>query len=260
MWPKRLIKSFSMCLVVVFPAYRSDLTLYVASKYLQLSVRIYYVPTSNMIYIYHFRLTPIRYEYASPLSASNASANVVLLRRKDVFRDWRPLQQRLVVRRRPSGTPLTASPVYACVYSLQTAPYMRSEHGTSVVRWIKNMEKFSRELDFDWFPVDQWGFEAGGPQLRVPQIELPLRVSKVITVCLLAGSVLLTRLQTNKQTNLFYFVRPSFQSREYVRGISVASRRHIPTSSSADSRPHTSRVNRSIYADRECLDGRDARP
>jgi hypothetical protein len=72
------------------------------------------------------------------------------------------------------------------------------------------------DLDFHWFLVDQWGFETNGPQIRVPHIELPLSASKVITVCLLPGNVLLTRLQTNKQTNLFNFVRPSFQSREHV--------------------------------------------
>ena len=132
---------------------------------------------------------------------------------------------------------------------------MRSEYGTAVILSIKNREDFSRtlyfhwfpvdqwvfevfgrqiyvprieipqntvfpeKLDFHWFPVDQWGFEVNGSQIRVPQIELPLCASKVITVCLLDDNVLLTRLQTdkqtNRQTNLFYFVRPSFQSREY---------------------------------------------
>jgi hypothetical protein len=62
-------------------------------------------------------------------------------------------------------------------------------------------KRVSRKLDFHWFLVDQWGFEANGPQIRVPHIELPLIASKVITVCLLAGNVLLTRLQTDKQTD-----------------------------------------------------------
>jgi hypothetical protein len=35
-------------------------------------------------------------------------------------------------------------------------------------------ENISSELDFHWFPVDQWGSEAKGPQIRVPHIELPL--------------------------------------------------------------------------------------
>ena len=50
--------------------------------------------------------------------------------------------------------------------------------------------------------------------IRVPRIELPLIASTVITVCVLLGNVLLTRLQTDRQTNLFDFLRPSFQSRE----------------------------------------------
>jgi hypothetical protein len=65
-----------------------------------------------------------------------------------------------------------------------------------------SQELVSSELDFHWFPVDQWGFEANGPQIRVPHIELPLIALTVITVCLLAGNVLLTRLQTHQQTYL----------------------------------------------------------
>ena len=61
-----------------------------------------------------FRLSAMRYEYGIPMSASNASSNVVLRRRRTFSRDWFP---RLVVRRRPSGSPLTASPVYFCIYS-----------------------------------------------------------------------------------------------------------------------------------------------
>ena len=30
------------------------------------------------------------------------------------------------------------------------------------------------ELDFHWFPVDQWGFEVFGRRIRVLRIELPL--------------------------------------------------------------------------------------
>ena len=31
----------------------------------------------------------------------------------------------------------------------------------------------SVELDFHWFPVDQWGFEVFGPRIHVPRIEIP---------------------------------------------------------------------------------------
>ena len=62
-----------------------------------------------------FRLSAIRYEYGRPVSASSASSNVVLARRKTFSRDQCPLCPRLGVRRRPSGTPLTASSVYLCI-------------------------------------------------------------------------------------------------------------------------------------------------
>jgi hypothetical protein len=75
-------------------------------------------------------------------------------------------------------------------------------------------KRVSRKLDFHWILVNQWGCEANRPHIRVPHIELPLTASKVITVCRLAGNVLLTRLQTNTQT-IIYFVRPSSQSREH---------------------------------------------
>ena len=50
-----------------------------------------------------FRLSAMRYGYGRSLSASNASSNVVLRRRRTFSRDWCPLTPRLVVRRRPSG-------------------------------------------------------------------------------------------------------------------------------------------------------------
>ena len=31
----------------------------------------------------------------------------------------------------------------------------------------------SDELDFHWFPADQWGFEVFGPRIHVPRIEIP---------------------------------------------------------------------------------------
>ena len=32
---------------------------------------------------------------------------------------------------------------------------------------------FSRQLDFPWFPADQWGFEVFGPRICVPDVEIP---------------------------------------------------------------------------------------
>ena len=74
-------------------------------------------------------------------------------------------------------------------------------------------KRVSGKLDFHWFLADQWGFEVFGPRIHVPHIELPLRASWRVTLSILADNVILTRLQTNTQT-IIYFVRPSFQSRE----------------------------------------------
>ena len=59
--------------------------------------------------------------------------------------------------------------------------------------------------------------EGNGPRIRIPHIELPLTASTHLAVRILAGNVLLAQWQTYKQTNLFNFVRPSFQSREWPK-------------------------------------------
>jgi hypothetical protein len=38
------------------------------------------------------------------------------------------------------------------------------------------------ELDFHWFPVDQWGFEVFGPWIRVLHIELPILPMLILTL------------------------------------------------------------------------------
>ena len=63
-------------------------------------------------------------------------------------------------------------------------------------------------------PSNHSGVRKTDPGFEFPMSNYPRRASKLSTVSLLAGNVLLTRLQTNAQTNLFNFVRPSFQSRE----------------------------------------------
>ena len=72
---------------------------------------------------------------------------------------------------------------------------------------------------FRWNPgvsvtQQRLSFEGNGPRIRVSRIDLPLTASTHLIIRIVAGNVLLTRWQTNKQTNLFNFVRPSFQSRE----------------------------------------------
>ena len=77
------------------------------------------------------------------------------------------------------------------------------------------MRWFPCELDFHWFLVDQWGFEVFEPRIHVRHIRLPLLPSLRLTLGILAGNVLVTRLQTDKHT-IIYFVRPSFQSRKLL--------------------------------------------
>ena len=36
--------------------------------------------------------------------------------------------------------------------------------------------RLMRQFDFHWFPVDQWGLEAGGPPIRTPRSRLPIPV------------------------------------------------------------------------------------
>jgi hypothetical protein len=56
---------------------------------------------------------------------------------------------------------------------------------------------------FSLILVDQWGFEASGPQIRAPHMELPMIAEKLRSVSFLADNVLLTRLQTNIQTQTY---------------------------------------------------------
>ena len=120
-----------------------------------------------------FRLSAIRYEYGRPLSASNASSNVVLRRRKGFSRNWCPLSPRLVIRQRPSGPPLTASPVYVCIYS-PFRPTPRWEVSTDLqlcFQWIRgrnsstnsifigspSIDHFSRHLGVEFvFPASRY--------------------------------------------------------------------------------------------------------
>ena len=69
-----------------------------------------------------FSLTVIWNGYRRSLSVSNASWYITSMPWVWMHRDWSPLYQRLVVRRRPSGPPLTASRVYVCIYSPRPPP------------------------------------------------------------------------------------------------------------------------------------------
>ena len=112
--------------------------------------------------------------------------------------------------------------------------------------------RVSGNLDFHWFPVNQWGFEVFRSRIRVPHVEIPQgnvfpaisisigsRSTNGVSRCLDLGFLFpisiyphprcnLSHLvslremffwpwhkQTNKQKNkLFIFIRPSLQSRE----------------------------------------------
>ena len=121
-----------------------------------------------------FHLTAMRYEYGRSLSPSNADAYVVLLQSNRFSRGRCPLHQWLVVRRRRTGTPRTASPVSSRIYSLQTASYMRSKYGLQLFFQSRIERNPSGDFDFYWFPVNHWVFEVFGYRILVPGIELPL--------------------------------------------------------------------------------------
>ena len=156
-----------------------------------------------------FRLLAMRYEYGTPLSASNASSNVILRRRKRFSRNRCPLSPWLVVRPRHSEPRLTASPVYVCIYSpfrptprweVSTGLQLcfqsiigRNSSTNSIFISSQSINQFSDvstpdscfprrdipaklvsgKLDVHWFPVDQWVFEGFGPRIRVLRIKIP---------------------------------------------------------------------------------------
>ena len=139
-----------------------------------------------------FRLSAIWDEYEGPLSASNTGSNVVVRRRKRFSRNRCPLGSWLVVRRRPSASPLTASPIYVCIYSpFRPTPRWevsaelqlcfqsiigRNSSTNSIFIGYQSINQFSDvwtpdscfphrdtagklvsgQLDFHWFPVDRW--------------------------------------------------------------------------------------------------------
>ena len=129
-------------------------------------------------------VTAIRCEYGWSLTASNASSDDVLLERKIFSTDWLPVDQPPVVRQRPFETALTASLVYVCIYFLSRMPPFP-------------------QAPFLLVPNQSLAFEAFGPQIHVPHIELPLSASQRLTVSFVTGNVLLTRLQTDKHNHLF---------------------------------------------------------
>lgn len=96
--------------------YCSNLTLYVTKNYVQLSVHSYYVRTSNIIYL---SLSPADHSIRIWKTSFSIQCyfKSCLASEERFSRDWRPLYQRLVVRRRPSRTPLTPTPVF-CLYLL----------------------------------------------------------------------------------------------------------------------------------------------
>ena len=86
-----------------------------------------------------------------------------------------------------------------------------SDYPHRVPPWLRVLEEI-REYRL---PSNHCRRRGNGPRIRVSHLQLLLRASKLLTVSFLTENVLLTRLQTNKRTNLFNFVRPSVQSREY---------------------------------------------
>ena len=70
---------------------------------------------------------------------------------------------------------------------------------------INDTEEFFHELNSHWFPIEQSLFEVFGPRIRVLHVELPPRASQHLTVSFVTGNILLTRLQTDRQTHNHLF-------------------------------------------------------
>ena len=69
----------------------------------------------------------------------------------------------------------------------------------------------SDQLDFHWFPVDQWGFEVNGRQIRVPHIQLPLTPCSLFTLTILADNFLLTSTRKPRKMALFWLWKHQYQ-------------------------------------------------
>ena len=131
-----------------------------------------------------FFLTAIRCEYGRSLTASNASSDDVLLKKKRFSTDLLLVDQPLGVRQYPFKTALTASLVYVCIYFLSRTPPFP-------------------QAPFLLVPDQSMVFEVFEPRIQVPHIELPLSASHCLTVSFVTGNVRLTRLQTDKHNHLF---------------------------------------------------------
>jgi hypothetical protein len=102
-------------------------------------------------------------------------------------------RQILVVRRHPSGIPLTASPVYAF-----PRPPPLKEVSVELDLFVESRRgKIFRRTRCQCFPVGRWGFQVFEPRIRVPHVELSIIASKLLTLSILAGNVLLTCLPTD---------------------------------------------------------------
>ena len=156
-----------------------------------------------MWYICLSQLKAIWYEYGRYVSVLNACSNVLVLQGKKIHRDWRPLDQRLVVRRRPFGTPLTTCPLMP-TSTLSRSRSIRDQNTglqlsfqsrmrgnfptTSISVGSRSINGFRgvwdnifmlaaptyhrkplpRKLDFHRFPADRWVFEGNGSRIWVP--------------------------------------------------------------------------------------------
>lgn len=136
---------------------------------------------------------------------------------------------------------------------------MRSEYRSSVGLSINNREGFPHELDFHWFPLDQWILEmfqhrihisrieiprnnafptkslfigsrstngflwAIRPSIRAPRIELPLiAISNLWQIDLLYQSCSFDPVRTNERTNKLLFFRRILLSVEGIKNLSFS--------------------------------------
>ena len=158
-----------------------------------------------------FRLTDIREEYGRSLSAFNANSTIVMLRRKRFLTDWCLLDQWSIVRRRPFRKPLTASPVYVCIYSLSRPPAI-----WEVSTWLKLFFQSRIRRDFPTKSICIGFRYVWAPGLHSSH-------QTISNSCKSSSSfVLLTLLQTDEQTNFICFRKTLLSVEETVHWLTLS--------------------------------------
>ena len=107
---------------------------------------------------------------------------------------------------------------YSRIFKVRVKMYMRllavRSHGIVVIASIRKRKGFPHSSDFHWFSVNHSRPSKTDPGFEFSMSNCPDTFETYHNISVLPSNALLTRWQTNRQTNLFNFVRPSFQSME----------------------------------------------